>query len=206
MKQLIAFLFLLVASSAIHAQERQVSLQAQLVNSKGTGNDLGYGVKTDVILPLNDFLTAVAELGWVVEPKTYIGDGHAFRGRAEVRLQPWREYDQPFFVSAGGSFVHQRTSQYTKTAYNPTVAIGANIKARAVLQYKHYFTENRTPNRVGASEFSGEVFIPFNDTRWLVRTGVSVINSRFSQPDGFVNAGRYSVWAFQAQAGFAYRF
>ena len=202
MKNLILVILLLSARLVASAQEKQLGAQALLVNSPGTGNALGMGVKADAVLPLNDFLKAVAEASWVVEPKAYLGNGQAFRGRAELRFQPRRSL---FWVGAGGALVHQRTSEYTKTAWFPALSGGVNVRNRLVFGVKRYFQERQTLNKVSAWEVQADAYIPFNDTRWLVRIGGGATRTRFYQPWGQL-MGWQASWAPSVSAGFAWRF
>lgn len=202
MKNLILILVLLSAGIPAFGQERQIGAQALLVNSPGTGNTLGIGAKVDAVVPLNDFLKAVTEASWIVEPKAYIGDGHAFRGRAELRFHA---PGQPFWFAGGGAVVHQRTSEYRKTAFFPTISGGINLHDRFIVGVKRYFQEQQTLNKVSAWEVQGDVFIPFNDTRWLVRIGGGATRTRFYQPWGEL-AGWQTSWAPSVSAGFALRF
>lgn len=203
MKNLILILVLLSAGIPALGQERQAGIQALLVNSPGTGNTLGMGAKGDVVAPLNEFFTALAEVSWIVEPKAYLGNGHAFRGRADLRYHPHTLH--PFWIGSGVAVVHQRTSEYTKTAVFPTASAGINLNNRMVVGVKRYFQEAQTLNKVSAWEVQGDVFIPFNDTRWLVRIGGGATRTRFYQPWGSL-MGWQASWAPSASAGFAWRF
>lgn len=206
MKKLILICMLLSVGASARAQERQAGLQATYVHSPGTGNTDGVGLKAEAVLPLTDFLTAVTELGWVIEPKAYLGNGQALRGRAELRIAPFTRGKVRPYLAAGGSAVRQWTSAYRKSAFNPTVSFGVNWGNCLVPYWKHFLVERQTQNRVAADEFGAGLYLPLDDSRWLVRTSLSTINTRFSQPAGFLNAGRYSVWAWQMSAGFARRF
>ena len=193
--------------AAIQAQERQVGGSVIYTHGTGTGNRDGIGGRGDVVLPVNHFLTSVSEVSWVMEPKIYLGDDHthAVRLRADLRagLPLWL-YFTPF-VNVGGSFVQQRTSLYTKSAFNPTFGAGVNFKNRVVPFWRHYVTERQTHNKTSADELAVEVYLPLNE-RWLVRAGLATINTRFTQPAGHPNEGRHSVWTITMHMGAAFRF
>lgn len=197
-----ALLLWVCIGGRVFAQERQVGAQVLGVNSPGTGNDLGVGLKVDGVVPFNETLRALAEMSWAVEPKSYIGDGQAFRGRLDLRYQP---NGLPIWFQVGGAGVHQRTSEYNKTAWFPTAAVGVNVRDWVTVGVKRYFQERQTLNKVSGWEVQGDLYIPFNDTRWLVRIGGGISRTKFYQPWGELMGWQVS-WAPQVSAGFARRF
>ena len=207
MKTLFLVTILLIASLS-YAQERQAGAGVIYVNSPGTGNAPGKGVRADIVLPIQDLFTLVAETNWVVEPKIYIGDGsgNALRVRAEGRVHVWpRQANISPFVSAGVSGVRQWTSQYSKGATTWTHGAGLVLHQRFVPYWKHFWVEKKTPNKVGGDEFGGEVYLPLNETRWRIRAGVAGVNTRFTQIGGPF-AGKHSSWALQAHFGVGWVF
>ena len=208
---ILALLWVLLTVSlfvtAANAQERQVGGGVIYSHGTGTGNRDGIGGRGDVVIPLNHFLTAVGETSWIIEPKAYLGNDNtnAVRVRADLRagLPLWLSFTP--FVSVGGSAVHQRTSLYTKTAFNPTFGAGVNFKNRVVPFWRHYVIERQTQNAASADELAAEVYLPLGQ-RWLIRTGAAAINSRFTQPPGHPNTGRHSVWTMTMHLGVAYKF
>lgn len=205
---LCAVLITAMLVSAASAQERQAGLGVLYTHGSGTGNGDAIGVRADAVLPLNDFLKVIGEVSWAIEPKLYLGDGsgQTYRARVDLRAHwPGNKAVAPF-VSVGGSGVYQHTSQYDKSAYNPTLGAGINVRNRVIPYWRHFFTEQQTQNKVAADEFGAELYLPLNGPRWLVRAGLAGVNTRFSQPPGYSNAGRYSVWTFVMHTGFALRF
>lgn len=191
----------------IRAQDKQVGASVIYTHGTGTGNSDGVGARGEVVLPLNHFLTTVGEASWVVEPKIYLGDSRSNAVRARVDLRALLLFDSSAvpFISVGGSAVHQSTSLYSKSAFNPTLGAGFNIRNRVVPFWRHYITERQTQNKVSADELAVELYFPLNE-RWLIRGGLAGINSRFTQPPGHPNEGRHSVWTMTMHTGIAFKF
>lgn len=205
MKNLFLLAILLIASVS-YAQERQASTGVIYVNSPGTGNRPGVGVRADVVIPIDDLFTLLAETNWVVEPKGYVGDGSAWRARLDGRMHLYpREADLSPFVGVGLSAVHQTTSQYSKGALTWTFSAGVVLRQRYVPYWKRYFPEGQTQNKVSADEIGGELYLPLNESRWRIRAGLAAVNTRFMQPAG-PQAGKHSSWAMQAHFGVGWVF
>lgn len=203
MSKFLCFLALLIFSVPALAQERQAGVGVSFSHSPGTGNGDGLGVRFDLVLPVQDFFTVVAQTQWEREPKLYIGDdsGSAWRSRVEGRIHlADRQADISPFVSVGLSGVSQRTSQYTKSAVTWTYGAGVVIKQQFVPYWKRYAPENKTQNKVSADEFGLELYLPLNDTKWRMRAGIAEINTRFYQPFGPF-AGKISTWGLQTHFG-----
>jgi hypothetical protein len=203
MLKFLCFLALLIFSVPALAQERQAGVGVSFSHSPGTGNGDGLGVRFDLVLPVQDFFTVVAQTQWEREPKLYIGDdsGSAWRSRVEGRIHlADRQADISPFVSVGLSGVSQRTSQYTKSAVTWTYGAGVVIKQQFVPYWKRYAPENKTQNKVSADEFGLELYLPLNDTKWRMRAGIAEINTRFYQPFGPF-AGKISTWGLQTHFG-----
>jgi hypothetical protein len=203
MSKFLSILALLIFSIPALAQERQAGVGVSFSHSPGTGNGDGLGVRFDLVLPVQDFFTVVAQTQWEREPKLYIGDdsGSAWRSRVEGRIHlADRQADISPFVSVGLSGVSQRTSQYTKSAVTWTYGAGVVIKQRFVPYWKRYFPENRTANKVSGDEYGLEFYLPLNDTKWRFRAGVAAVNTRFTQPFGPL-AGKISTWGLQTHFG-----
>lgn len=184
-------------------QERQVGVQAIYTHSPGTGHDNGVGVKTDVVVPIDkQFFAVLGELNWEVQPKSYIGDGWAWRGRLEGRIHFYdrREKWSPFY-SVGLAASHQYTSQYDKGSKTWTMGAGVVYDQKVVGYWRHLFEEKQTANRASADEVGVELYWPLDvGSKWRVRASGSVINVRFTQPNG-PYAGRHNVNAYQIGIG-----
>jgi hypothetical protein len=88
MSKFLSILALLALSVPALAQERQSGVGVSFSHSPGTGNADGLGIRFDLVLPVQDFFTVVAQTQWEREPKLYIGDdsGSAWRSRVEGRI------------------------------------------------------------------------------------------------------------------------
>jgi len=202
MKNLFLLAMLLIASVS-YAQERQAGVQVIFTHSPNTGHDNGVGVKGDVALPVDRFLTVLAECGWEIQPKSYIGDGSALRARVDGRVYFLGSGGAGLapFASVGTALSRQFTSQYQKGAIYLTVGAGVNVKQRAVVYWRHFFRETQTANRSSADEIAVEAYLPLAATSpWRIRGSIGATNVRFTQPSGPV-AGRHSAWAWQMGMG-----
>jgi hypothetical protein len=190
----------------VTAQDRQAGVSVVYSHGTGTGNRDGVGVRGEVYVPVSETWKVLGEMSWVIEPKAYLNDStNTLRARLDVRAQWPSEGNWRPFVSAGVSGVHQRTSLFTKSAFNPTVGAGVNIGQVLVPYWRHYFTERQTQNRANADEIGGEMYMPIS-ARLVVRAGVAGVNTRFTQPVGHPNEGRHSVWTLVTHGGVGFVF
>lgn len=169
------------------AQEAQLNGGLQYDHSPGTGHSDGIGLRGQFVVDLASRFKLNNIGSFSYEPKAYIGDGWSTRGGSDLQfqvlgLQPAARV----YVTGGGAFVNNYTSEYSKTAYFLTAGAGiAAANEKYVVNWRHYFRERRTLNKGASDLFEFTSFIPFEQgSRYRVIVGAGYQRSTFTQPNG----------------------
>ena len=188
------------------AQERQVNVEAQFVNSNGIGDKSGGGFKIELVLPANDFFTAVAESSVLSEPKGYVGSNIGIRTRLDARFHPIGEKYRPF-VSVGYSNTYQHNADYSKSINGITYGAGINIANILVPYWRHYRLGNDFfQTNIRADEFTVPLYFKLDEKfRWRIKASVSYVRSAFTQTAG-TGKGDYTQRSILGGLGVGYTF
>lgn len=209
MRILTIILLQIIWSIPMFCQERQVNLEAQFVTSKGIGDGSGGGIKVELVLPLNDFFSAVAESSVLSEPKGYVGNNIGIRTRVEGRVFPLGVGTgrvRPYF-SAGFSNTYQRNSDYTKSINGWTAGGGINIADFLVPFYRHYeLRPDYFQTGIRSNELGVNAYITLDPrSKWRIKSSLAATRASFVQTAG-VGAGSYSYWSIVGGLGIGRKF